>query len=136
MLSVFPTLLFSTYSLVVPLVFRIVIGLVFVWLGYRKITGDRNGQTNVSADLKPAMSPSWTWLVAVVEMVGGILLLIGLYTQVVALIFSIMLIPAIIGKYKKPEMISLSRGTLLLLLLVTASLLFLGPGFYAFDLPL
>ena len=69
-------------------------------------------------------------------MVGGLLLIVGLYTQVLALIFSVMLILKIWQKKKNAQALSLSEGTLFLLLLVTASLLLLGPGFYAFDLPL
>ena len=134
MLSVFPSLF--TYELVVPLVFRIVIGLVLVVYGYKHIAETRDDKMATLVHLKPATASFWLWLVGIVNIVGGLLLVVGLYTQVVALVFSILLLWAVMYKYKKPEMVPLSQGTLLLLLLVTASLLFLGAGFYAIDLPL
>ena len=134
MLSVFPTLF--SYSLVVPFIFRLVIGFAFIWFGYRNGFKDRDVKIKLLANFKLSSSPIWLWLIALIEAIGGLLLIAGLYTQVVALVFSIMLLLTIIGKHKRAETLNLSQETLFLLLLVTTSLLFLGPGFYAFDLPL
>ncbi len=134
MLSVFPTLL--SYSLLVPFVFRLVVGILFVVFGYTNITKKRENTIALLTGLKIKSTTSWLWIIALVEMVGGLLLIVGLYTQVLALIFSVMIILKIWLKKKNSEAVSLSKGTLLLLLLITTSLLFLGPGFYAFDLPL
>ena len=134
MLSVFPSLF--TYELAVPFVFRIVIGLTFVVYGYKHIAETRDDKVALLVHVKPRTASFWLWCVGIVNIVGGLLLVIGLYTQVVALVFSILLLWAVMYKYRKPELVPLSQATLLLLLLVTASLLFLGPGFYAIDLPL
>ncbi|MEK7574604.1 MAG: DoxX family protein [Patescibacteria group bacterium] len=134
MLSVFPELF--SYALVVPLVFRIVIGILFIGFGYKNITENREGKIKILSDFKLASASVWLWCIAIIEIISGVLLVGGVYTQVVALILSVFLIIAIIGKYKNPSAVSLSQETVWLLILVTTSLLFLGPGFYSFDLPL
>lgn len=134
MLSLFPTLL--SYNLVVPFVFRLVSGLTFVVFGYRTFT-ERRGENAVRFErfnLKPGAV--WLWALASVEMVGGMLLLAGLFTQSAALVLSLILVAGLIAKQKNPQSLELSPDILFLLFLITASLLFLGPGFYAFDLPL
>ncbi|MDO8591261.1 MAG: DoxX family membrane protein [bacterium] len=133
MLSFFPTLF--SYELVVPFVFRVVIGLAFIWFGYENIIKKREVQIALLPNLKSS-SDFWLWVIAVIYITGGLLLVAGLYTQVTALVFSILLLLAAIAKRKNPEAASLPQTTTLLLLLISASLLFLGPGFYAIDLPL
>lgn len=134
MLSAFPTLF--SYELVVPFIFRIVIGLTFIWFGYRNGFKNREEKINLLSNFKLSSSPAWLWLIALAQALGGLLLFVGAYTQIVSLIFSVMLVVAVVTKHNKPDARLLPQGTLLLLLLITASLLFLGPGFYAFDLPL
>lgn len=132
MLSVFPELF--SYQLFVPLFFRIVTGLIFIWFGYKKLTNHKETEKLLSAF--NLASPMWLWIIALIEIIGGLLITTGAYTQVVAIIFSIFLIVAIIAKNKSDDVIYPSKETLLLLLIITASLLLLGPGLYAFDLPL
>jgi uncharacterized membrane protein YphA (DoxX/SURF4 family) len=127
MLSIFPTLF--TYSLVVPLVFRIVIGLVFLTLGYKSI---KSGLVSPSLSTNPIVSK----IVIAVEIAGGILLIIGLWTQIVAMILSALSLLGVLKKNPEGAAVVIPKEVLALLLLITASLIFLGPGFYAFDLPL
>lgn len=127
MLSIFPTLF--TYSLVVPLVFRIVIGLVFLTLGYKSI---KSGLVSPSLSTNPIVSK----IVIAVEIAGGILLIIGLWTQIVAMILSALSLLGVLKKNPEGVAVVIPKEVLALLLLITASLIFLGPGFYAFDLPL
>lgn len=134
MLSAFPTLF--SYALVVPFVFRVIVGLSFIRFGYANIAKNRDGKASLLADFVLTAPSYWLWFLAIIEIIGGALLTVGAYTQIVALVFSTILLVTIVSMRTKPETQSLSRGTLFLLLLITASLLFLGPGFYSFDLPL
>ncbi len=134
MLSVFPTLF--SYQLVVPFAFRIVIGIIFVAFGYLNITR-RVGEKSATLE-RFGVNPGKFWLLilAIIEILGGIMFIIGLYTQVTALVLSILLAIGAKVKGKHENVFSLSLGFILLLLLITSSLLFLGPGFYSIDLPL
>ena len=134
MLSVFPSLF--SYSLLVPLVFRLVIGLTFITFGYGNVTKKRESKLNLLSGLKLRPAGFWLWCLSLMEMIGGLMLVVGIATQVIALIFSIFIILKIIGQSRGLEITSLSQSTLFLLALISASLLFLGPGFYSVDLPL
>ena len=134
MLSIFPALL--AYNLAVPLIFRIAVGLIFICFGYSNLKKNREEKISALAWFKLHSGKNWLILIALIEILGGTLLFIGLYTQVAALVLSIVTLVGILAKQKNPDVLKLSAGFLYLLLLVTLSLLLLGPGFYAFDLPL
>lgn len=87
-------------------------------------------------DFKIKPGKLWLWVIIVVEILGGALLIVGLYTQVAALALSILLTLAIIAVRKNKRVFDLSLDFLSMLLLITLSLMFLGPGFYSIDLPL
>ena len=71
-------------------------------------------------------------VLSIIEGILGLLLLVGAYTQAVALIgFLILLASIFIKKYHV-----LPRSTLLLLALLSFSLILMGAGPFAFDLPL
>jgi|SRR3989338_1937946 len=134
MLSLFPILL--SYNLAVPLVFRVIVGLIFVFFSYQN--------TNEQKTLKIALfekmgskSPSvWLWALVTIEMVGGIMLIAGLWTQAASLALSLVLLFGLFVKHKNEKSLPWSTGFLSLLFLITLSLMFLGPGFYGLDLPL
>lgn len=134
MLSLFPALL--PYSLVVPFVFRIVSGALFVYIGYANLTRHRASKIALFGRFRLMSGNVWLAVLAALEAAGGLMLISGLFTQGAALALSFLLILGLIARKKQPEAIFWSGGFLCLLLLITASLLFLGPGFYAFDLPL
>ena len=134
MLSVFPTLL--AYNLAAPLIFRITVGLIFICFGYSNRKKNRDEKISALARFKLYSGKNWLMLIALIEILGGAFLLSGLYTQVAALVLSIVTFIGILAKQKNPDILKLSAGFLYLLLLITFSLLLLGPGFFAFDLPL
>lgn len=133
MLSIFPDL--YSYSYAVPLIFRLVIGTIFLLFGCTNILERENrSKTFEQWKLRPAIA--WIWVVSVIEIVTGIMLVAGLYTQIAALVLSVILALFAFAKKKDPSVTALSLQTILLLFLITLSLLFLGAGFYAYDLPL
>lgn len=133
MLSIFPTLL--SYNQLVPFIFRLLTGVVFLSFAYSNITKNQEEKAKKLEHFKLKPGKIWLLTITSIEGIGGILLITGLYIQLTSLIFSIFLILGHFAKYRKSEFFQLSHTTLFLLLLITSSLLFLGPGFYSIDLP-
>ena len=115
MLNVFPD--FLTFGLLAPFLLRLAVGFLFLKAGVKK--GAR-----------------YTLALGVIEVVSGILLIIGLYTQVAALAAALISLFGWYAKKKHPSETPGSKGAFLLLFVISLSLLFSGAGFFAFDLPL
>lgn len=118
----------------VPLIIRLFLGLLFIVHGYPKLFKSFNQTVGFfeSVGIKPAKF--WVFVVGVVEFFGGIALLIGFATQLVALLIAIeMLVAIIVVKFKKGFVGGYELE--LALLVMAISLVFLGAGAYAFDLP-
>ena len=118
-LSIFPELL--TYGLLAPFLLRLIVGYLILCLGWTRYK-------------KPY---KWT---TVLYAVFGVMLIIGLYTQIIAIVSIILLkFDYYVDFYKDrkstpvPKMVTFLYVMAILILL---SLLFTGPGAYAFDLPL
>lgn len=133
MLNPFPELL--SYSLIAPLILRLTLSLIFINLGYMKLTSEKTSwvgffkTTSLPADISVK-------ILALIQIVGGLLLIVGLYTQIAALVFVV--ITSIELWIEKRDPILLRRGFVFYLLLfsISLSLLLTGAGFLAIDLPL
>ena len=85
----------------VPL--RLALGIAFIGHGAQKVLGSFNGPgfakfTSFPAPF-PFMRPAWLWMgaAAVSELIGGILVLLGLFTRVGALLIAFVMLVAIFG---------------------------------------
>lgn len=134
MLSLFPILL--SYNLAVPLVFRVAVGLTFIFFGRTNLAEHKTSKLAMFERMGLKSGIVWLWILVAVEVIGGGLLVVGLWTQAAALALSVTLLLGIIVKIKNGDSLPWSVGFLSLLFLITLSLLFLGPGFYGLDLPL
>ena len=119
MLSLFPSLF--DLSWYVPLFFRIFLGYYFFNLGLYIA--------------KKGSSPKWR-MTGWVSSILGIFFILGLLTQLSGLISSIFAIYLSKKKNHKTDLIKESHTFYALIALVSLSLLFLGSGPYAIDLPL
>ncbi len=120
MLSLFPYLL--SFQLVSPLLLRLVLGLIFLFWAkkkFNKLEKDNKDKTLI-----------------VVDLAIGVLLVIGLWTQLASLVAAISLAIHIILKIKQKAFLTDGINYYLILLIISLSLLFTGPGILAFDLPL
>ncbi len=120
MLSVFPELL--NYSVLGVFLIRLALGLLFIKYGLAKIF----------------LKPGKFWkTIGSLELVCGILLVGGLFTQAAAFMVFLLMIGAVIIKIKtKNEVLKSPYDFYFLLLAVSLSLLLLGPGAFSLDLPL
>jgi uncharacterized membrane protein YphA (DoxX/SURF4 family) len=134
MLSVFPDLL--AFGLFAPFLLRATLGLVFISFGKFKLGRGRAEKTAFFESLgwKPGSYVAAT--LGIIELAVGILLLIGLYTQLAALAAVLILLIALILKRKTASGIESGTGFLTLLFIIALSLLVSGAGFFAFDFPL
>ncbi len=132
-LSVFPSLL--DYGLLAPFLIRIVAGFIFLDLGYLKVKKERERWYNLFNTFI-GMGGFLVTLVAVVEMVGGVLLILGLFTQIAALVLALLAFLNLYLEWREPAFIRRSLVFYMMLFAMTLSLLFSGAGFLAFDLPL
>lgn len=84
-----------TKAAVVSIIMRVVLGIIFVFHGVDKF---QMGLSNVEAWFSSIGVPGFAaYGVAVLELVGGILLILGLFTRYVSGLFVLMLIGAIVS---------------------------------------
>lgn len=121
MLSLFPSLL--NYQQVSPFLIRVTLGIIFLFWAYRSFR--RN-----------AVTTSNTKMVGIIEGLVGIALLIGIWTQIVALIAVVDMIVRLIDRIKNRAFLTDGVNYYLIVLIMAVSLLFVGPGFCSVDLPL
>ena len=121
-LSLFPSLF--SYAALAPFFLRLALGFLFVRMAYRR--------TRREGGLQQEIITSIAWPMAFVEAVIGILLLIGLFTQAAALAALLFVIGSLWFYRRDQE----RRVILLLALAIALSILFLGAGALAFDLPI
>lgn len=109
------------YQQVVPLILRVVLGVTLVYFGYKKIEGA--GQS----------SGSNSRVYGITEVVVGLFLVIGLFTQLAALINAFILVIKLAVKIKEGKFLSDGINYYILLLAIAISLLFLTSGALSVD---
>jgi putative oxidoreductase len=134
MLNTFPTLL--TYSFVAPTILRAVVGLIFLDLGLLKFKGERERWIASFEALHLKPSGFLVQLLGVIELVGGLFIFIGLYTQVSAIVLGVFTTLEMYAEYKDALLLKRNFTFYLLILAILVSLIFTGAGAYAFDIPL
>lgn len=83
-----------TKTAVVSVIMRVVMGIIFLAHGIAKF---QMGLSNVDAWFSSMGVPGFlAYVVAALELVGGILLIVGLFTRYVSALFVVMLIGAIV----------------------------------------
>jgi len=134
MLNTFPSLL--TFSLLAPLILRVVLGLIFINLGYIELTSEKKRWAAFfeTVHLKPATI--FVILMGLFEIVGGFFLIAGFMTQVTALVFSVMTFGEFYAEYREETLLKRDVIFYLLIFAISLSLLLSGAGIFAIDLPL
>ncbi len=120
MLSIFPDLL--AWQMISPLIIRLTLASIFIYWSYKTIFKS-------SPDIRQK-------IVSLIEAVAGILLFVGLWTQLAALVLAIDLAVRLYKKYSSKALFTDGINYYFILLILAISLLFTGPGFASIDLPL
>ncbi|KKP80073.1 MAG: Membrane protein [Parcubacteria group bacterium GW2011_GWB1_35_5] len=71
-----------------------------------------------------------------IEMIGGMMLILGFYTQIAALVLGLLVFVEAYVEYKDPAILKRNFVFYSLLLAIVVSLLLSGAGAFAIDLPL
>lgn len=114
-LAIFPQLL--TFGLLAPLLLRLGVGALILFFGWNRY---KKSQT----------------LLAIIYWIVSALLVVGLYTQVAAILGIVINKIEVYPKWKHRNLTKEGFALYALAGLIFLSLLFTGPGFLAFDLPL
>jgi len=134
-LSLFPHLF--DFQMLGIFMLRATLGLIFIYFWYEKVTHQRAERIEFFEKLKLRPAKVYFAVVSSVEGIAGALLTIGLYTQGAAIVTGTLMLIATLIKWRKPS--ALHRNTLdfyIILAVTSFSLLLLGPGAFAIDLPL
>lgn len=133
--SLFPSLL--DFQMLGIFALRVTLGFIFIYFWYEKVTHQRAERIEFFEKLKLRPAKIYFYFVSSIEGIVGAFLVIGLYTQGAAIVTGALMTVASFIKWRKPS--ALHRNTLdfyVILAVVSFSLLFLGPGAFAVDLPL
>jgi len=132
MLDVFSKLL--VFNLLALATLRIFIGFLFARFGWLKLTKDKKDKIIFfeKINLKPAKT--FLWIIALLEIIVGLMIMIGLLTQVVAVIASLIMLASIIIKIARKDSLPNSLDFYILFFIVFTFLIFSGAGTFAFDL--
>ncbi len=133
MLSIFPELF--TYTLFAPLILRITVGAYFIMVGLRRHKEDAPAWNSLWNDFRFHNVPVAPVL-AKLQVAIGAFIFVGLFTQV-AVIVAIAFMWAEWFKRNRTARLGLHEMWILIFLsVICVSLLLLGAGLMAFDLPL
>ncbi len=133
MLSIFPELF--TYGLFAPLILRIVLGGYFVLLGIRRVKEDSAGYSALWGNTKIGSKPLAP-ILAKIQITIGIMIFIGLYTQVIVIVAIAFMLAEWFRRSAMGKLSFQELWNTLLIVAICAALLILGAGLLAFDLPL
>lgn len=106
------------------LVLRIGVSIIFIFAGWMKYK-DMTGTVGFFASI--GFSAFWAYLVTAVELLGGIAVLLGIWTRVAAKLLAIVMVVAIYVVHGNPQMLM----TPVLMLFATVALVLAGGGKYS-----
>jgi uncharacterized membrane protein YphA (DoxX/SURF4 family) len=134
MLNLFPEL--SFLSLITPTLVRVTVGVFFITLGYSKFTHDKYALIDYIDSLKIKNARNFVQILGITEIALGILLFIGMFTQISAIIGSIIMLVSLFIANKTPGFKAKTQTEYLFAFVMTFTLIITGAGFLAIDLPL
>ena len=134
MLSLFPDLL--TFGLLVPFLLRVVIGIIWFCYGFDLLKSRRRQAQAELAQTFGMLGTFGVFLGGLTMSVVGLMLIAGLYTQGVAIVAALAALKLLFLRRRFPSIAPYERLVYVLLFTIAISLLFLGAGAFAFDLPL
>jgi len=118
------------YDDVAILLLRIGVGVIFIVAGWGKLTGIE-GTAGFFGNLGIPLPGLMAWVVAFVEFFGGLMVLLGAYIRIPALLLAIVMLVALLTTKLGGEF-SAARLDMMLLL-VNLALFIIGSGKYSVD---
>lgn len=134
MLNPFPYLLSLQFILITLL--RIVLGFTYLWFGYQMTVKDRERAKEFVRLAKLPFPTVLGWVYGIIQFVGGILFLVGLFVQPTAIALSIVSFSYLLLKDRKHPYLKNDFAYYILLFTMTFAMLFFGAGAFSIDIPL
>jgi len=134
LLNTFPTLL--SFGILAPLILRLVLGFIAIDLGYLKLYKENQEWRSLFEVIHFHPSALFVKLMAWIEMIGGVLLLFGIISQLVAIVFSVIFFCEMIIEYREESLENRNLPFYILIFAISLSLVFTGAGAFALDLTL
>lgn len=118
-----------------PLVIRVAVGLVFFMHGWQKLSGGVEGTAGFLGALGFPAPEVFAILLIAAELVGGAMLILGLFTHWTAKVLTFVALVALLTVHATKGFFMATGGYefILLILAASASLIFLGPGMWSVD---
>jgi uncharacterized membrane protein YphA (DoxX/SURF4 family) len=132
--NIFPELF--TFTLISPLILRVVLGFIFLNLGSLKLGKEKPGWISSLNILGIKPASFFTNLLGIIETIGGLFLIAGAYTQLIALILAIIALSELFIEYREESILKRDLVFYLLIATVCVSLLLTGAGLFAIDIPI
>ena len=132
--NLFPELF--NLSILAPIILRLVLGFIFVNLGSLKLGKEKPGWINSLKILGLKPAGFFVGLLGIVEIIGGLSLIAGAYTQLSALVLAIISLCELFIEYREESILKRDFVFYLLLSAVCLSLLLTGAGLFAIDIPI
>ncbi len=130
-LNSFPDLL--TYGQLSPFILRIVLGLIALNLGGLKFGKEKHNWKKVFETIHFEPAEYFVKALGFIEIVGGLAIIFGFYTQIAAIIFSVVFFCEMILEYREESLEKRNLSFYLLMFAISLSLIFTGAGAFAFD---
>ena len=134
MLNPFPDLL--VYSMLAPFILRVVVGFIFLDLGLLKFREEKKRWLASFETLGLRPADFFVPLYGFLQITGGVMFLLGFWTQIAALGFVIFTGIELYIEWSAREVLKRDMVFYLLLFVISRSLLLTGAGAYALDIPL
>ena len=132
MLNPFPDLL--VYSLLAPFILRLVAGLIFINLGVLTFKNEKERWFSSLTILRIPNPKLAVKILGAIEIASGVMLVLGFYTQIAALILALLTFAEAYVEYKDPTVLKRNFVFYIMLLSIVLSLLLSGAGALAQDL--
>lgn len=133
-LNTFPDLL--TFSLFSPFILRVALALVVINLGYLKLDKEKMAWQQLFETIHIVPARYFVRILASIEIIGAFMLVLGAYTQITAIILAITFFCEAVLEYREPILEKRNLAFYILIFSIAFSLVFLGAGALAIDLPL
>lgn len=132
MLNLFPQLL--AFELLAPFILRLALAAILIYHGYPKLFKDFPSTVSYFESLKIKPAKLWVVVVGLIEFIGGIFLFVGFLIQLVAILASLEFLFIVFILKRAHGFKALEFD--LAILAMALSLIFLGGGAFAIDIPL
>lgn len=134
MLNPFPDLL--TYSQLAPFILRVIIGLIFLNAAFLKFGKEKVEWRRRFEALGLRPGDILVAIYALLQFAAGIMLIVGFYTQIAALVAAVFSGTELYIEYKNAAVLKRDLVFYILIFAIAISLLLTGAGKFAFDIPL